>query len=121
MFSQSKISGKHLVADITNITNSELLHNIDCVKILLDNICEQYNYTILCKNEHQFEPFGFTILYLLAESHLSIHTFPEQNYFAFDIYTCRENQPDSIYEDIYQTLLSNFGATGSYQIIQRGW
>jgi S-adenosylmethionine decarboxylase proenzyme len=121
MFSQSKISGKHLIADITNIGNIELLHDINKVKQLLDKICHHYGYTILAKNQHEFEPFGFTILYLLSESHLSIHTFPEKKYFAFDIYTCRENESNSTYENIYKMLLMEFSATGSYNIIQRGW
>ena len=37
---------------------------------------------------NKFEPFGVTAIALLAESHLSIHTWPESQYSAIDIFTC---------------------------------
>jgi S-adenosylmethionine decarboxylase len=37
---------------------------------------------------HQFEPHGVTALGLLAESHISIHTWPEYGYAACDVFTC---------------------------------
>jgi len=91
------------------------------VNELLDIICSDYNYTILDKMEHKFEPYGFTIVYLLSESHLSIHTFPERNYFAFDLYTCRDTETSDSYVEIYNRLIRAFIATGSYNIIDRGW
>jgi len=36
----------------------------------------------------KFEPQGLTIVLLLEESHLSIHTYPEHGFVAFDCYTC---------------------------------
>ena len=38
----------------------------------------------------QFEPVGATLLYLLAESHLSVHTFVEEKYCAIDSYVCND-------------------------------
>lgn len=121
MFANSQTSGKHLIADIKEIKNTNLLNNINKVRLLLDAICNDYNYTILHKSEHKFTPYGFTILYLLSESHLSIHTFPERNYFAFDLYTCRESPDDSAYLEIYNVLLQAFNATGTYNIVDRSW
>jgi len=37
---------------------------------------------------HKFQPQGMTGIVLLAESHIAIHTWPEFNYIALDIYTC---------------------------------
>jgi S-adenosylmethionine decarboxylase proenzyme len=121
MFSEHKNSGKHLIADIKEIKNTELLNNIDKVKELLDSICSCYQFNIISKHEHLFSPVGFTVIYMLAESHLSIHTFPECNYFAFDLYTCRESENNDAYLDIYNFLLENFYATGEYIVIDRGW
>lgn len=42
---------------------------------------------------HSFEPLGVTGLLLLEESHVSIHTWPEQRYAAADFYTCGEGEP----------------------------
>jgi S-adenosylmethionine decarboxylase len=118
MFSQHKFSGKHLIADIKEIQNITLLNNIKDFKYFLDLICEKYNYKILSKCEHKFEPNGFTIVYLLSESHLSIHTFPECNYFAFDLYTCCETE-NAIYDEIYFSFIEKFNAKGEYKIIDR--
>src|SRR4051794_38836075 len=40
---------------------------------------------------HEFEPFGISAIAILAESHLSIHTWPEHGYLAVDLFTCSES------------------------------
>jgi S-adenosylmethionine decarboxylase proenzyme len=112
MFSNQnvKISGKHMICDIKKIQNLELLHDIDRIKELLDMICEKYEFTILNKIEHKFEPQGLTILYLLSESHISIHTFPEKDYLALDIYTCRYYSTNDVYLEIYEYIIGAFNA-----------
>ena len=112
MFSEetANSSGKHMICDIKEIKNYELLNNSEKIKEILDNICEKYNFTILNKSEHQFQPQGLTMLYLLSESHISIHTFPERGYFALDIYTCRHYEDNQIYEEIYNYLVKEFEA-----------
>jgi S-adenosylmethionine decarboxylase len=107
MFSEES-SGKHMICDIKQIRNYELLNNPEKIKMLLNNICEKYNYTILNKVEHSFEPQGLTILYLLSESHISIHTFPEREYIALDIYTCRNYKSNEVYDEIYNYLVEEF-------------
>lgn len=99
-----------MICDIKEIKNYELLNNSEKIRKLLDNICEKYNYTILNKSEHQFQPQGLTMLYLLSESHISIHTFPEREYFALDIYTCRHYDDNTVYEEIYNYLVKEFDA-----------
>jgi S-adenosylmethionine/arginine decarboxylase-like enzyme len=67
MFSKSNnnnSSGKHMICDLTNIKNIELLNDSTKIKELFDNICKKYNYTVLNRIEHIFEPQGITILYL---------------------------------------------------------
>lgn len=115
-------TGKHLICDIKEIKNEKLLNNIKEVKQLLDEICKEYNYTILNKNEHIFEPQGFTILYLLSESHISIHTYPEHNYIAMDLYTCRHYNDNEIYEEIYNKIIEKFDAKKEIcNIIERSY
>jgi S-adenosylmethionine decarboxylase len=111
MFSQiQKSSGKHMICDIKQINNFYLLNNSQQIKNILNFICDKYNFTVLNIIEHQFLPQGFTILFLLSESHISIHTFPERNYIAFDIYTCREYSDNLIYQEIYEYLIIQFQA-----------
>jgi len=110
MFSEIQISGKHMIIDLKEIKNVFLLDNLEKIKTLLDTICEKYDFSILNKSEHKFEPQGLTILYLLSESHLSVHTFPERKYIAIDLYTCRDYADNIVYEEIYDFLVENFQA-----------
>ena len=110
-------SGIHMICDIKNIKNQKLLNDISQLKELLDTICEKNNYTILQKTEHLFEPQGCTIMYMLSESHISIHTFPEKAYIAFDLYTCRSYENDEIYMQIYDFLITKLNAKKDTPVI----
>jgi S-adenosylmethionine decarboxylase len=101
-------TGKHMICDLTNVRNMTYLESMDKMHELLEDICTKYDFSILAKAQHQFEPQGLTILYMLSESHISIHTFPEKRYLALDIYTCREYEDDSVYLEIYDKLVKWF-------------
>lgn len=49
-------------------------------------------FKILKECEHHFEPYGYTKLYLLAESHFAIHTFPEENKTYIELSSCVDKQ-----------------------------
>ena len=118
MYSTSFVpTGKHMICDLTNIRNMTHLESMDSMHELLDDICTKYNFTILTKTQHKFEPQGLTILYMLSESHISIHTFPELHYLAFDIYTCREYEDDTIYMEIYEHIVRWFHCDRGVPII----
>lgn len=110
-------SGKHMICDIKEIKNHLLLNDINLIKSFFDEICEKYNYTILHKTEHKFTPQGITVLYMLSESHISIHTFPEHNYAAMDIYTCRIYENNDVYKEIYKEIIARFDALEESPII----
>ena len=101
-------TGKHMIADLHNVRNTERLESLDSIRLLFDRICDKHDFHILGKMEHRFEPQGITMIYMLSESHISIHTFPEKGYFALDIYTCREYSDDSIYLNMYQDIVRWF-------------
>jgi S-adenosylmethionine decarboxylase proenzyme len=108
---ESKVSsGKHMICDIKQIKNTNLMNNLHGIKNVLDIICEIYDFRCLNIVEHEFTPNGITVIYLLSESHISVHTFPERNYLALDLYTCREYPDNEIYENIYKYLVDIFEA-----------
>ena len=82
------MTGKHLIADIRNISNIELLKTVDGIKPLMEKIIKDVKLNVVGEIHKQFEPVGATSLYLLAESHLSAHSYPELNYLAIDLYHC---------------------------------
>ena len=113
----TQYSGKHMICDIKGIQNLTLLGNMAEIQKRLDNICDKYEYVVLNKVVHQFDPIGITVLYLLSESHISIHTFPEKNYLAFDIYTCRQYDDNTAYNQIYEYIITEFDAIREIPII----
>ena len=116
MFSNTKYSGKHLILDIKNIRNKSMIDDLDELKSMMDIICISNNFNILQKIEEVFEPQGLSIIYLLSESHMSIHTFPEKNYIAFDLYTCRDYETDE-YKKIHEYILKKTKADYEEPII----
>jgi S-adenosylmethionine decarboxylase proenzyme len=106
MFQDYKSSGKHMICDFKGIQNTDLLNNPTELKALLREICKTYEFSILNEVEHNFVPIGCSILFLLSESHLSIHTFPEKKHMSFDIYTCRQYNDNNDYNEIFNFLSS---------------
>jgi S-adenosylmethionine decarboxylase len=120
MFNDSTFSGKHLICDFKQIENIELLNSIDSLKEMCKTICKTHDYSILQECEHSFTPIGCTFLFLLSESHLSVHTFPEKNYISFDLYTCRDYPDNLVYTNIYYYLVEQLKSKDStMQIIDR--
>ncbi|MCR8560418.1 S-adenosylmethionine decarboxylase [Mucilaginibacter sp. BJC16-A38] len=52
----------------------------------------QAEFSILNSTDHVFSPQGYTKIWLLAESHFAIHTFPEQNAFYLELSSCIESK-----------------------------
>ncbi len=95
--------GKHVIIDLYDV-EPNLMANINNNDILTNkwnNLLKEQltNANVNCLNIswHNFDYDGaFTALYLLSESHLSIHTWPEKKYIALDIFTCGDSDIDLI-------------------------
>ncbi len=91
-----KYAGIHLIADFwygKNIENSKE------IKRILITAAKKAKNIPLEVYIHKFSPQGITAVILLAESHIAIHSWPEINYLAIDIFTCgREAMPDNALE-----------------------
>lgn len=74
----------HILLEIYDWKNDDLNF---CKKVMTEASIKM-NATILETSFFQFKPQGITIVLLLAESHLSLHSFPENNYCAIDCFTC---------------------------------
>ena len=73
----------------------ELLRDINAVRNLCDEIIDSLDLRVVHEPMwHKFpEPGGVTGLYLLTESHLACHTFPETGLATFNLYCCRPRPP----------------------------
>ncbi len=79
--------GKHLLLELYRC-NSEKLNDESFLRCTLNRSAKLAKATVLNLISNKFEPQGVTAIALLAESHISIHTWPESNYSAVDIFTC---------------------------------
>jgi S-adenosylmethionine decarboxylase len=78
----------------------------------------QSKATVVDVSFHEFNPFGLSGMVVIAESHLAIHTWPEYNYAAVDIFTCGDLiQP----EVAARYLIERFGCKNPSMVeIKRG-
>lgn len=60
------------------------------LKTKYNDVLKKSGFRILNFVEHHFSPMGYTCLYLLGESHLAIHTFPEENKSYIELSSCNE-------------------------------
>ncbi|WP_138750849.1 adenosylmethionine decarboxylase [Paenibacillus sinopodophylli] len=82
--------GRHVAVDAWGI-KFEYLNAAELLRTQMVQAAEASGATILSVQSQQFEPQGATVLILLSESHMSIHTYPEKGFAALDCYTCGEN------------------------------
>jgi S-adenosylmethionine decarboxylase len=81
--------GTHLLLELREC-NSDILKDLDRVKDALVAAANEAKATVVEVAFHEFSPFGISGMVIIAESHLSIHTWPEYGYAAVDIVTCGE-------------------------------
>jgi len=81
--------GIHVLGNLKGCPR-DLLEKIDVVRDILKKVVEEAKLKPVGQAFHQFEPFGVTGVFVLAESHMSVHTWPEKNFVAVDIFTCGE-------------------------------
>ena len=82
--------GEHITLDIIGTTKE---YDPSIFEKVIHDIAKAAKVTILNISKYKFEPQGFTILALLAESHISFHTFPEKGIISFDFFTCGKVNP----------------------------
>jgi len=81
---------KHLLLELYRC-DCEKLNDESFLRCTLNRAAKFANATVLNLISNKFEPQGVTAIAFLAESHISIHTWPESNYSAVDIFTCGQN------------------------------
>ncbi len=81
---------KHLLLELYKC-DYEKLNDESFLRCTLNRAAKLANATVLNLISNKFEPQGVTAIALLAESHISIHSWPESNYSAVDIFTCGQN------------------------------
>lgn len=96
--------GTHLLADLSGI-RAERLRDCDALERLLREAAVAAGAQVLHGHFHSFGPGqGITGVLLLAESHISIHTWPECSFAAVDIFMCGAAQPQRALDIVKDAL-----------------
>jgi len=96
--------GRHVAVDAWGV-DFELLNNAEFLQAQMVEAAESCGATVLSVQSKQFDPQGATVLVLLSESHLSIHTYPERGFAALDCYTCGETVDPQVAIDYMLSVL----------------
>jgi S-adenosylmethionine decarboxylase len=109
--------GRHLLLELFDC-DLDAINNLQGVKQTLVEAARRAQATIVDVVFHEFNPFGISGVVVIAESHLSIHTWPEYRYAAVDIFSCGDVlQP----EVAANYLVEQFGAERTSIVeMQRG-
>jgi S-adenosylmethionine decarboxylase len=87
-----RCAGVHLIVDLHEAKG---LDDIDLIDATLRRCVDAAGATLLHIHLHHFQPNGVSGVAVLAESHISIHTWPDANYAALDVFMCGKANPDA--------------------------
>ena len=87
-----RCAGVHLIIDLHQ---AQGLDDIDLIEATLRRCVEAARATLLHIHLHHFQPNGVSGVAVLAESHISIHTWPDAGYAALDVFMCGKANPDA--------------------------
>ncbi|MDP3245087.1 MAG: adenosylmethionine decarboxylase [bacterium] len=108
--------GREIIADLKGC-DPRVIDDVDLLKRLVQEAIRTTKHHLLDLSARKFQPVGVTVVGILAESHISLHTYPEIGYVAVDVFTCGANKP----EPILEYLQEKFGAKEMYwEYIRRG-
>jgi len=91
---------RHIVIEGEGIPHDSLEHNK--LITILEKFCDKLKLHIVQKLDHQFIPYGKSIVFVLSESHIAVHTWPENGYIHIDMVTCTKKEIDP------QEIISGF-------------
>ncbi|HEY0655867.1 MAG TPA: S-adenosylmethionine decarboxylase [Chryseosolibacter sp.] len=113
----SGIPGIHIVANF-NVKSRSKLETFEAFRAFIQKETERFRLTSVGEVYHNFPNGGYTGVVCLTESHLSIHTWPENNYLTFDIFLSNylnDNRPTTA--QLYENVKRFFEATVVYEKI----
>lgn len=100
-------NGRELIMDLEEIDNIELIRDIENGFKIAEIVIQKLNLKVVDFSKHQFlndknENDGYTILYLLKESHFTFHSYVKEKSVSINLYTC--NQSSDFDEAIKQIM-----------------
>ena len=112
-----KVLGRHLIVELADCANG-MLDNLEKLEKQMNESVRQSGATIVRSVFHRYNPQGVSGVIVIAESHFSIHTWPEYNYAAIDFFTCGDTvDPYKAFEHMKDALQAK---TADVKELERG-
>ena len=109
-----EFKGKHYVASFYDCKNIE---DTNFIKSVIHTALTLAHCTIVGYTDYTFDNNGFTAVFLLSESHCSVHSYPENQSLFIDLFTCGEKADTQCF---HQVLVELFETTNyQFQILHR--
>ncbi len=89
---QAQVKGRHILVECYD-ASYEALNDQTLIRNAMLRAVEEMQVTYLGDHFHKFAPQGVSGAVVIAESHLTIHTWPEDGYAAIDFFTCGHADP----------------------------
>ena len=98
--------GHQIIAEFYDC-NRDSLNNVEFIRDAMVTAAKNAGATIVTETFHHFSPHGVSGAVIIAESHLSIHTWPEYGYAAVDLFTCGDTvSSENAFNYLRETLQS---------------
>jgi S-adenosylmethionine decarboxylase len=96
--------GHHFLYDYIECSSASI-NDIDYLESNLESLIRDSGCTIIQKFSHAFSPHGITIMFVLAESHVALHTWPEFSTACLDIFLCNKSHVSNTIALSFQKLI----------------
>lgn len=114
-------SGFELLLDLYDC-NSDSLGDVDALEGLLLEAIQPAGFDVVDRIAHQFPSQGVTLVLILAQSHATVHTWPEARFVTADVYACGSSEDISpALETVRQRLIESLQPRAHvFRLIERG-
>ena len=98
-----KVLGRHLIVELADCDRA-VLDDLHLLQTHLEEAVRRSGATMVKAVFHRYNPQGVSGVIVIAESHVSLHTWPEYGYAAVDFFTCGDVDPYQAHEYLRQAL-----------------
>ena len=105
-----KTTGRHLLLELGGC-DPQTLAALERIRTAMLGAADAIGATVIEETFHRFAPHGISGVVVIAESHLTIHAWPESGYAAVDVFTCGDLDPNGA----TQFLVEHLGATSVHR------
>ena len=115
-------NARHVILDIYFKSFPSALEDLNQWREIGRKVLGRTGFNVHNEQFHKFEPQGASGFWLLSESHLSFHTWPEKKYVFVDLFSCGDHEKTELAADLMHEIFEKLGGTvRNKNIFKRGF